>query len=61
MWYPDKPGKCINKSQFFYATGIVNVITSVLLISIPLPVLLKTWHGRSEITQLLALILLGVV
>lgn len=61
MWYPDIAGTCINKSQFFYSTGIVNVITSVLVIAIPLPVLLRTKHRKHEITQLLCLILLGLM
>jgi len=59
MWYPNKPGNCINKPTFFYATDAVNVTTSLLVILIPLPVLLIAKHQRSEVTQVLGLILLG--
>lgn len=61
MWYPDKPGTCINKAAFFYATGTVNVTTSLLVISTPLPVLFRTQHRRAETNQVLGLILLGLI
>lgn len=61
MWYPNKPGTCINKSVLFYATSTVSVITSLLVISTPLPVLFILKHRRTEITQLVGLILLGLV
>jgi archaellum biogenesis protein FlaJ (TadC family) len=61
MWYPNKPGTCINKSAIFYATGSVSVITSLLVISTPLPILFIVRRRRTEVTQLLGLILLGLV
>jgi hypothetical protein len=61
MWYPNKPGTCIDKSAFFYATDAVSVITSLLVISTPLPVIFIVRRRRTEITQLLGLILLGLV
>ena len=61
MWHPNKPGNCINKAAFFYATGVVNVTTSLLVISTPLPVLFGTKHRRTEVNQVLGLILLGLI
>ncbi len=60
-WYPNKPGTCVNKYIFFYFTGAVNITTSLLVISTPLPVLFTTRHHKTEITQLLGLILLGLI
>ncbi|KAH8756403.1 hypothetical protein F5882DRAFT_385132 [Hyaloscypha sp. PMI_1271] len=60
-WHRHKPGTCINKYIFFYFTGAVNITTSLLVISMPLPVLVKLKHRKTEITQLLGLILLGLI
>lgn len=60
-WHHNKPGTCVNKYIFFYFTGAVNITTSLLIISMPLPVLFKIKHRKTEITQLLGLILLGLI
>ncbi|KAI9742617.1 MAG: hypothetical protein M1818_003758 [Claussenomyces sp. TS43310] len=60
-WKPRLQGHCINMKAFFYTTGGVNVLTSALIITLPLFVLLQTTQRRSEVSQLLGLIMLGVV
>ena len=60
-WHRKKPGTCVNKHVFFYFGGAINIVTSLLVISTPLPILFKTIHRKAEITQLLGLILLGLV
>lgn len=59
-WKPSQMGSCINSHAFLYSTASCNILTSVLLISIPLPLLLQTRHRKIETTQLLLLILLGL-
>lgn len=58
-WKTSQPGTCINAHAFLYSTAICNIITSLLLISIPIPLLLRTKHHKAETTQLLFLVLLG--
>lgn len=60
-WKPSQKGTCINSHAFLYSTAACNIITSLLLISIPIPLLLRTKHRKTESTQLLFLILLGLV
>ena len=60
-WKPSEHGTCIDSHAFLYSTASCNIITSVLLIAIPIPLLLRTKHHRTETTQLLFLILLGLV
>lgn len=61
-WYTQTPGTCINNLMTVnYVTSTVNVVTSLLLIYIPLPILLRMRKRRIEIRQLIALILLGLI
>jgi hypothetical protein len=60
-WKYNEPGRCINSHTFLYSTAACNIFTSLLLISIPIPLLLRTKHHKTETTQLLFLILLGLV
>ncbi|MCJ1458920.1 hypothetical protein MMC28_009296 [Mycoblastus sanguinarius] len=60
-WHSKESGTCINMNKFRLSTAAVNIITSVLVIAIPLPALSKMRHTRPEITELMGLILLGVV
>lgn len=61
IWYPKTPGICIDNNILLYVTSTVNVLTSLLVICTPLPVLLQTRHKRIEIKQLIALVLLGLM
>ncbi|KAK0659516.1 hypothetical protein DIS24_g3972 [Lasiodiplodia hormozganensis] len=54
-------GTCIDLTQFRFSGHAVNIITSIMVICIPLPALFKMKDKRPEIKQLLFLILLGFV
>jgi hypothetical protein len=59
-WHPKDHGSCIDSLAFLYSTAACNIITSLLLISTPIPLLLRTKHRRTETSQLLFLVLLGL-
>ncbi|CAD6593323.1 MAG: hypothetical protein ASARMPRED_007280 [Alectoria sarmentosa] len=60
-WHSKEPGTCINLDEFRFYTAAANIVTSVLVITTPLPALSKMRHTRPEVTQLMGLILLGMV
>lgn len=61
-WLPQTPGHCIDTQIMFnYVTSSINILTSIAVICIPLPVLLNTKNKRIEIKQLIALVMLGMV
>ncbi|KAL9592818.1 MAG: hypothetical protein Q9179_006338 [Wetmoreana sp. 5 TL-2023] len=60
-WSRKQPGTCIDLDRFRYYTAAVNIITSVFLIATPLPALSKMRQSRPEVTELMGLILLGLV
>ena len=60
-WYSEESGTCIDLDKFRYYNAAVNIITSALVIAIPLPALSKMRHTRPEITGVMGLILLGLV
>lgn len=60
-WLQTPPGHCVNITAVLYVTSAVNILTSILIIAIPLPVLFQTRYQRTEVKQLIALVLLGLV
>ena len=60
-WHTKEPGTCVDLDEFRYYNASVNIITSVLVIFTPLPALSKMRQTRPEITELMGLILLGLV
>ena len=60
-WNAKEPGRCINLDEFRYYTAAVNIITSVLVIATPLPALSRMRHTRPEVTEIMGLILLGLM
>ena len=60
-WHPKTPGHCVNLNSFRYVTAVVNIATSVLVITTPLPVLFRVRRKRREVGEVIFLILLGVV
>ncbi|OBT84190.1 hypothetical protein VE02_06584 [Pseudogymnoascus sp. 03VT05] len=61
-WYSKEPGHCVDTQIMFnYVTSSINILTSLALIAIPLPILLRTQNKRIEIKQLIALVMLGLV
>ena len=61
IWHPKEKGTCINLTAFRYSTAVINILTSVLVIAIPLPALFRIKRRGSEVTQIIFLILLGTM
>ena len=60
-WHAKESGTCIDLDKFRVYTAAANIITSVLVITTPLPALSQMRHTRPEVTELMGLILLGVM
>ncbi|KAF9696072.1 hypothetical protein EKO04_006133 [Ascochyta lentis] len=60
-WNKKVDGTCIDLVAFRMSTAVFNLITSVLVIAIPIPTLVKLKKHRPEVKQLIGLILLGSV
>ncbi|KAL9136207.1 MAG: hypothetical protein Q9175_002576 [Cornicularia normoerica] len=60
-WLSKESGTCVNLDRFRFCTAAANIITSVLVIATPLPALSKMRHTRPEVSELMGLILLGIV
>ena len=60
-WEPTLPGTCVNIRAIRYVTSIVNIVTSLLVIGLPLPVLFMMKHRGSELKQIIVLVLLGLM
>jgi hypothetical protein len=58
---PQDPDSCLDNTVLLYVTSAFNVFKSISIISIPLPVLFATKHKRTEVMQLIFLVLLGLV
>ena len=61
IWHPKVPGRCVNNTILLYVTSAINILTSLLIICTPLPVLFQVGYRRIENKQLIALVLLGLV
>lgn len=59
-WLKDVAGECIDNNKFRVANAYINLITSVLLVVLPFPVLLQT-NRRKETWQFLGLIAIGLL
>ena len=60
-WHAKESGTCIDLDKFRLYTAAANIVTSVLVIATPLPALTKMRHTRPEVTELMGLILLGMM
>lgn len=60
-WNKKTDGTCIDMVAFRMSTAVFNLITSVLVIAIPIPTLVRLKKLRPEVKQLIGLILLGLV
>jgi len=58
-WVSKMPGTCVDIGAIRYVTSVVNIVTSLLVIGIPLPVLFRMKQRASELTQVITLVLLG--
>ncbi|PVH67475.1 hypothetical protein DL98DRAFT_394740, partial [Cadophora sp. DSE1049] len=57
-WISKAAGTCIDKTQLRYTGHAVNLITSVWVIALPLPVLFNLSTRAREVTQIIFLVLL---
>lgn len=48
-------------TRYRYSTAAFNIITSVIIIALPIPLLLRLKHHRPEVKQLIGLVLLGLI
>ncbi|KAH6614943.1 hypothetical protein C7974DRAFT_379844 [Boeremia exigua] len=60
-WNKKVGGTCVDLVAFRMSTAVFNLVTSVLVIAIPIPALAKLKKHRPEVKQLIGLILLGLV
>ena len=60
-WHPEYPGYCVNLNAVGYFNAALDIITSAILMAIPLPLLAKLGSTRPEAVQIMALISLGMV
>jgi hypothetical protein len=61
IWKPKIAGFCIEITYFRYSTAVFNIVTSIAVITLPIPVLLQLKHQRPEVKQLIGLVLLGLI
>jgi hypothetical protein len=60
-WDKKAAGTCIDLVAFRMSTAVFNLITSAMVIAIPIPTLMKLKKHRPEVKSLIGLILLGIV
>ena len=60
-WRSKTAGTCIDLTKFRFYNAAFNIITSVLIIATPLPALSTVRRSRPEVSELMVLILLGMV
>ena len=60
-WLSKTAGTCIDLTKFRFYNAAFNIITSVLIIATPLPALCTVRRSRPEVSELMVLILLGMV
>lgn len=60
-WNKKVVGTCIDLVAFRMSTAVFNLITSAMVIAIPIPTLMKLKRHRPEVKSLIGLILLGSV
>ena len=60
-WRSKTSGTCIDLTKFRFYNAAFNIITSVLIIATRLPALSTVRRSRPEISELMVLILLGMV
>lgn len=53
-----KEGECINKASLYIATGILNIITDIMVLVLPIPMVLGLQMVRSR--KIMLIVLFGV-
>ena len=59
LWYPETPGHCINQDDFYRYLSLPNILTDVVLLTIPLPLVWKLRVNRAQKVALTGVFLIG--
>ncbi len=54
-----KEGRCLNKTSLYIATGALNIITDIMVIALPIPMVLGLQMSRSRKVMLVMLFSVG--
>ena len=58
-WTLDAKGKCINLNNVLFASALLNVATSVLILVLPMPLLWRLHVSTQQKVELIGIFLLG--
>lgn len=58
-WDRSIKSRCINSGQFWVANAVMNILTDVLVLLLPIPMIQKLKLGKRDKTMLYGLFLLG--
>ncbi|RWA12357.1 hypothetical protein EKO27_g2747 [Xylaria grammica] len=58
-WLPLSPGKCINLKAFFYGNALPNILTDIIILSLPIRQVLKLQTGKANKLSISFIFLLG--
>ena len=61
FWDETVEGRCINRNEFYFASAIINVISDVAVLSLPIPVVWGLHTSRRKKFSLSFLFLLGAL
>jgi hypothetical protein len=61
LWKPDSHGTCINRVPFWYFNACVNLLTDLLIIGLPLPLLHTLPLKKSQKFVLMGVFTLGIL
>ena len=56
-----KGGQCLNKTSLYIATGVLNIITDLMVIILPIPMVLGLQMSRARKIMLILLFSVGSV
>ena len=60
-WKTKLPGTCVDIRSIRYVTAVVNIVTSLLVIGLPLPLLFSMKQRGYQLTQIISLVMLGLM
>ena len=60
-WHPVRSGRCINLDQFFLGQAIPNIVTDMVILALPLPMIWKLHLPKSQKLALTCIFSLGAL
>jgi hypothetical protein len=54
-----REGQCLNKTALYIATGVLNIITDIMVLSLPIPMVLRLQMVKSRKVMLILLFSVG--